>query len=304
MKNIFIKTVLLIAVFAMTFSCEKMNVNDFSGKDSGEPNLVLHVVTTGNEAMTRSDNTKFWNRINFVVYQNGKKVKGVNQVEGDDSYGQVGLTLEEGTYQVLVLAHSSDGNPTMTTAEKIQFTNAIGFTDTFYYYGTITVTDTQQTHNITLNRVTALLRFIIKDDIPANVSNLKFYYTGGSGALNATTGQGCVDSKQTVIMVVDPTTMTKPYSFDLYTIPQEATASLNLTVTAYDETQTVVHEHSFKNVEVQRNKITEFSGEFFKGGDTPGEDDKPEEGGETTPQNDIFLISANTDWAGTITKSY
>jgi hypothetical protein len=303
MKNIcsVFTAVLLIAVLAMTTSCEKMNVSDISGKDSGEPNLVLNVVTTGNEAMTRADGSTFWTHLNFVVYQNGKKVKGLNQVEGDDNYGKAELTLEEGTYQVLVLAHSSDGNPTTTSAEKLQFTNAMGFTDTFYYYGSISVTNEQKTHNITLNRVTALLRFIINDDMPSNISNLKFYYTGGSGALNATTGFGCVDSKQTVIIVVEPSTMTKPYTFDLYTIPREPTANLNLTVTAYDETQTVVLERTFKNVEVQTNKITEFAGDFFT--NTPIENDDPKEEDKTTG-NDIFLISANTDWAGTITKTY
>ena len=299
---------LIIGVLTLFSSCEKMNIGDQESVVDyyGEPNLVLNVITTGNEAMTRADGDIFWTRLNFVVYQNGKKVKGVNQAIGDDDYGKASLTLEEGTYQVLVLAHSGDGNPTLSSAEKIQFTNAIGFTDTFYYYGTITVTSEPKTHNITLNRVTAMLRFIINDDMPANVSNLKFYYTGGSGALNATTGLGCVDSKQTVVIVVDLATLTKPYTFDLYTIPREATASLNLTVTAYDEAQTVVHERTFKDVEVQTNKITEFVGDFFTGNDTPGGDDDPDNGGEDTPatSNEIFMISANTNWAGTITKSY
>lgn len=304
MKNIrFVFTMALFAaVLAMTTSCEKANMSDITGKAVGEPNLVLRVVTTGNEAMTRADGKTAWNRLCFIVYQNGQKVKGVNQKEGDNGYGQAELTLEAGTYQVLVLAHSSDGNPTTTAAEKIQFTNAMGFTDTFYYYGIISVTGQKQTHNITLNRVTALLRFIINDDIPATVTNLKFYYTGGSGALNATTGFGCVDSKQTVIKVLDHETMTKPCSFDLYTIPKEPTAKLNLTVTAYDEAQTVLYERSFKGIDVQVNRITEFSGDFFTTNPTPGGEDP--QGGEETAGNDIFMISANTEWAGVITQTY
>lgn len=305
MKNLTLIITLLVMALTMTTSCEKPYMGDITGVSDGdeEPNLVLRVVTTDAKAMTRADGDAFWNRLNFAIYQNGKKVKGVNQVADDDSYGQVELTLEAGTYQVLVLAHSSDGNPTTTDAEKIQFTNALGFSDTFYYYGSITVTRQQQTHNITLNRVTAMLRFIINDEIPANVSNLKFYYTGGSGALNATTGYGCVDSKQTVVKVIDRTSMTRPYSFDLYTIPKEPTAKLNLTVTAYDETQTVIYEREFKGIGVETNKITEFSGNFFINQPTPGDDD-PHSGEQPTAGNDIFLISANTDWAGTISHSY
>ena len=300
-KRSALHTILFLGALAMFSSCEKVNVGDGAKKGSGEANLVLNVVTTGNEGLTRADGSTFWTRLNFVVYQNGKKVKGVNQSEGDDEFGQAALTLDEGTYQVLVLAHSADGNPTLTSAEKIQFTNALGYSDTFCYYGSIAVTSEPQTHNITLNRVTALLRFIVNDDMPSNVSNLKFYYTGGSGALNATTGLGCVDSKQTVIIVVDPKTQTKPYTFDLYTIPRETTANLNLTVTAYDETQTVVRERTFKGVEVQQNKITEFSGDFFTEG---GENDNPNGEEPKTPGQDTFRISANTEWAGTITKSY
>lgn len=307
MKSIYsvFTAMLLVAAITVLSACEKMDVGNSTAKsENSEANLIINVVVTGNEAMTRADGSSYWTRLNFVVYQNGKKVKAVNQTEGDDSYGQAALTLDEGTYQLLVLAHSSDGNPTMTTAEKVQFTNAIGFTDTFYYYGTITVTSEPQTHNITLNRVTALLRFIINDDMPANVSNLKFYYTGGSGALDATTGFGCVDSKQTVIIVVEPSTMTKPYSFDLYTIPHEQTANLNLTVTAYDETQTVIREHTFKNVEVEMNKITEFSGSFFTEEPSQDDEENPNPGGVPASGSDIFLISANTAWAGTITKTY
>lgn len=298
---------LLMIVLTFVTACEKMDIGPLERVvDQGEPNLVLNVVTNGSEAMTRADGEQFWTRLSFVVYQNGKKVNGVNQEAGDEGYGKASLTLEEGTYQVLVLAHSSEGNPTLTSAEKIQFTNAIGFTDTFYYYGTITVTSEQQTHNITLNRVTAMLRFIINDEMPASISNLKFYYTGGSGALNATTGRGCVDSKQTVVIVVNPQTLTKPYSFELYTIPREATASLNLTVTAYDETQAVVHERTFKGVEVQTNKITEFAGDFFTDGSGTGNGDDPGNGGgdNTTKGSDIFLISAKTSWEGTITQTY
>lgn len=306
MKNIrlILTMAVLVAVLAMTSSCEKADLGDFTGKDTGEPNLVLRVVTTGNEAMTRAEGGPFWTRLSFVVFQNGQKVKGVNQKEGDSGYGQAEMALETGTYQVLVLAHSSDGNPTTTSAEKLQFTNAMGFTDTFYFYGTISVTSQPKTHNITLNRVTALLRFIINDDIPSNVTNLKFYYTGGSGALNATTGYGCVDSKQTVIHVLDRSAMTKPYSFDLYTIPKEPTAKLNLTVTAYDETQTAIYERVFKDIDVQVNKITEFSGDFFNTEPNPNVEEPHDDDDHNTSGNEIFLISANTEWAGVITKSY
>ena len=38
-------------------------------------------------------------------------------------------------------------------------------------------------------------RFVLTDDIPSDVKKMQFYYTGGSGAFNALTGLGSVNSK-------------------------------------------------------------------------------------------------------------
>ena len=287
---------MLIAVVVAFVSCEKVNLDSAESDIPANANLILKVVGSDD---TRTDG-EYWNRLHFVVYQDGTKVADKSQTAGDDGYGQAAIALAEGTYQVLVLAHSSNGSPSLASAEKIQFTNANGFTDTFYFYGDITVTSEPQTHEITLERATAMLRFIINDTMPANVRSMKFYYTGGSGALNAKTGFGCVASKQTVNVDIDPETLTNPYIFELYTIPHEQKASLTLTVTAYDESQNVVCERTFKGVEVEKNKITEFAGNFFTGGEK--QDDNPDE--TPTPGQDTFVIRANTQWAGTLKQTY
>lgn len=45
-----------------------------------------------------------------------------------------------------------------------------------------------------------MFRLVIKDEIPEQAKKIKFYYTGGSSTLNAKTGYGCVNSKQTEIL--------------------------------------------------------------------------------------------------------
>lgn len=301
---------LLVAFTAVIVSCEKMNVEaDGESTPTATANLILKVVGSGqtrgslaagaspaiSTTMVDFGNTRsgddYWSRLHFVFYQEGTKVADRSQNVGDDGYGEVAMTLSEGTYQVLVLAHSSNGAPTLATPDKLQFTNAMGFSDTFYYYGDVTVTAEPQTHEIVLTRVTAMVRFIINDDMPQNVRSMKFYYTGGSGTLDARTGLGCVASKQSVVVDVDPSKLSKPYTFDLYTIPRETTAELSLTVTAYDEIGAMVRERTFKSVEVERNKITEFAGDFF-GGSTQ------------TPGSETFLVSAETEWGGTISRTY
>lgn len=297
---------LVIAVMALA-ACEKAIIDDDtadSGKQKG--NLILKVLVPDNVAMgtTRSD-ASYWGRISFVAYQDGKKVKSVTQTRDDAGYGEVAMQLATGVYQVLVLAHSSNGNPTLTTPEKIQFTNAMGFSDTFFAYQDITVTAESQEHTITLERVTAMLRFIINDAMPQNVRSFKFYYTGGSGALNAKTGLGCVASQQTV-NVEAGASAERPYTFELYTIPREASASLNLTVTAYDGSGAVVAERVIKDIAIERNKITELSGDFFtnaNAGDNNGNDD-PEPGNDNPNVVTSFTVTANTGWAGVINKSY
>mgnify|MGYP007069929441 CR=1 FL=1 len=291
-----------LVVAAMLLSgCEKVAFDDNNPSGSTKKgNLVLNVTTDGITPMssTRADGS-YWSRLNFVVYQNGSKVAGVNQTEGDTDYGQANIELSPGTYQVLVLAHSSSSNPTLTNPEKLQFTNAMGFTDTFYFYDGITVTTEPQTHNIQLERATSMLRFIIDDEMPAGISYLRFYYTGGSGALNARTGYGCVDSKQTVNIDVDGS-LSRPYTFELFTIPKEQQASLSLTVTAYGEDGVeVVKERTFKGITVERNKITELKGSFFTSSpnDNPGEQ-------PSMPSSDVFVITANTEWGGIIQQTY
>lgn len=289
----------ILAAIVILYSCEKMVVaDDEVAPTSGNVMLRVTGSADGGAWQTRADGSDYWTRLCFVLYQDGAKVASVTQSATDDSFGQASLQLTTGTYDLLVLAHSSDGNPTLTTPEKLQFTNQMGFTDTFYYYGSLQVTEEPQTHNITLTRATAMVRFIINDQLPASVAKMRFYYTGGSGALNAQTGLGCVASKQSVMVNVADVDG-PPYVFELYTIPREATANLTLTVTAYNASDVIVKERQFKDVTVERNIITEYAGSFFTDMPSTNPDDDPKE-----PGQDTFVVTADTEWGGTISKTY
>ena len=138
---------LLAATIVLLNACEKAVIEE--DDDSGQTivtsaNVVLSVkanTVSPFESATRAvvNITDYCKTFNFVLYQNGKKVKSITQKAGDADYGLVSLMLEPGTYQLLVLAHSSKGNPSLADLEKIQFTNDDNFTDTFYYYGDLIV---------------------------------------------------------------------------------------------------------------------------------------------------------------------
>lgn len=283
-SSIWISIICLALTMMGVVSCEKMQTDD-----SGTPtnltsaNLILRIVT---DASRTGSDTSPWATLHFVAFQDGSKKQGITQKSSDDGFGEAAMTLPAGTYQVLVLAHSS-GNPSLTDAKKIQFDNADGFSDTFYYYGDIEVTTTPATHNIKMVRATAKVQFATTDAIPAEVKSMMFYYTGGSGALDATTGLGCVASKQRVIVDIDDTQTGKPLSVDLYTIPRsDAGGMLSLNVKAFSAPQAggnILYEKDFEQLAVERNCITDCSGAFFNNGSNES-------------SSCSFIISADTSW--------
>lgn len=219
-------------------------------------------------------------RLNFAVYDiDDSRVKQVNQQSGAADFGSAVFQLEEGTYQLVVVGHSANGNPTMTNPAKIQFTNSTGYTDTFLCYGEVTIGEEAVDYEVSLDRIVALCRFVVTDDIPADVRKMQFYYTGGSGAFNAATGLGSVASKQTVTVDVKD----GQKQFDLYTFLHEPSDNIALKVTALDASGNVLYEREF-DVPMQQNHITWLSGAFFNGS-----------GSSSTT---ITGVTVNTDWAG------
>jgi len=288
-----IKTLIFGAV-AMTclFSCEKPVFDDSEAgdkptttttqEDEGKTTGNLIIRVNGNSVMpyevTRAveDLTTYCSRLNFVIYKDGAKVKGLSQMKGDSGYGQVAFDLAPGTYKLLVLAHSSyGGNPTVSDPENIHFTNALSYSDTFYYYGDIVATGESKTHDITLSRATTMVRFTIFDELPADLARVSFFYTGGSGVFNAVTGYGGdVDSRQEKLW--DVTGYTAPFSMPCYTFLQQDTGTLNITVTALTATNDTIKQRVFE-VPVKHHKMTIVEGNFFDHGNS-------------------FTIKGETDW--------
>ena len=225
----------------------------------------------------------FSSTLEFVLYQNGTKVKAVTQQKKSNSnYGQVGMTLEPGTYQLLVLAHSSTGNPSVADPTFIQFTNNDGYSDTFYYYDDIEVTAEQTTYDVTLQRATSMVRVIIQDEIPSNVQRIYLDYQGESGVFNAVTGMGGTTNSQQRI-VVNASGVSSPLTLCAYTFLRNETGTLNMTITAYGSSLTdVIATKELANIPMKNHMVTEYSGYLF-----------------STPPTNVdasFNLTAETDW--------
>ena len=244
-------------------ACEKPS---WDSEDEGDEaiagNLTVSIYQIGKtpfDGVTRSQSTTP-THINYAVYSvDGQRVKQVNQQAGDANYGKASFQLEPGTYQLVVVAHSSNGNPTMTDLTKIQFKNNQGFSDTFLtYIEDVEVTAENHTLLVTPQRIVSLCRVEITDDVPETVSQLRFQYKGGSGAFDAHTGLGSVNSIQT--MDFDVTGDQK--QFDLYTYLHDTEGTIHLTVTAFDASGVELINREF-DIPMEREKITWFTGPFF-----------------------------------------
>lgn len=274
---------IVIAMFAQV-SCQKAAMLEEESGDAGG-NLrvsVFEIEKTPFASLTRGTEqaSNVCTRLNFAVYdQSGSRLKQVNQTSGQTGFGSCSFQLEEGDYQLVVVGHSSNNNPTMTNPAKIQFTNGTGYTDTYLNYGTVTIGEDPVDLSVSLNRIVALCRFVITDDYPSEVKKLQFYYTGGSGAFNAATGLGSVASKQTV--TVDVTGGQK--QFDLYTFLHDTSDEVALKVTALDANGNELYNREF-DVPMEQNHITWLSGALFNGS-----------GSSSTA---ITGVTVNTDWAG------
>ena len=286
----------LFVVFAVIVlaSCEKPLISDEYESGDTKGNLRVSVfqiektpftsLTRSLDAVTRAGQTAsaVCTRLNIAIYDMaGTRVKQVNQTSDMADFGHASFHLPEGDYILVVVGHSSGGNPTMTDPTCIKFANSQGYTDTFLCCGTVTIAEEQVDLQVTLDRIASRCSFVLTDETyPSDVKKMRFYYTGGSGAFDATTGLGCVNSKQDVKFEV---TADKK-QFDLYTFLHDMEGIVHLTVTALDNADNVLYERTF-DVPMQQNHITWLSGEFFNGS-----------GSSSTTT--ITGITVNTDWAG------
>ena len=274
--------VLWLSFLALLLSnCENPVITD---DDRMEPqgNLkvsIYQIEQTPFSALTRAESGIACSRLNFIVYdESGSRLNQVSQKVEEPGFGTTAFQLEEGIYQLVVVGHSASGNPTTTNLSKIQFTNGTGYTDTFLYYGEVTVGTEQTDWEVSLHRIVSLCRFVITDDIPAEVKKLRFYYTGGSGAFDAATGLGSVASKQSVTFDVQE----GQKQFDLYTFLHNPSDNIALKVTALDASDNILRERDF-DVPMKQNEVTWLTGSYFTG---------------STSGSTGITITINTDWAG------
>lgn len=205
---------------------------------------------------------RLYTRLTIALFQGDTKVKNVSQTMDDANLGSISMDIAPGTYKIVAIAHNGLGNCTISFPDKITFANN-KMTDTFYHCGTIDVTESC-TNSLVLKRCVAMFRMIVTDEIPKDVAQMKFYYTGGSSTFDAVAGFGSVQSKQTEIFDVSNAKADAAGTvFEVYTFPHEPSDVMTVKVTALDAAGNALVENAYENIPIQQNVITQYTTDFF-----------------------------------------
>ena len=308
------KTILMVALaVGLVTACEKQFASDGPAAGSTDDgNVRLSFVPTTHDmthGATRSGNVvqcstfnvqrstrgtvaigDYFTRLAVQLFDpDGNKVwdKVKTQTRDDDDFGTLSVGLRAGTYTVVAVGHSSPVTPTIKSTELVQFTAKDGVknSDTFCYCGTVTIDADHTSHELRMNRMTAMVRFEFTDDpMPDNYAALRADYSGASANFNPTTGEGCTKSTQSELRA-----KATPYFF---TFPYMATeGTLKMTLTAMDADGNALTTKTLPDVPVTRNRITCCTGKLFGDGDF-------------TIIQTAFGITVNTDWAGEDTYEF
>ena len=274
MKNVSLLFIIGLLCTYLSTSCEKPIINEKISAD--EVRVVFHVVSFSQTPLTTSNVRQVpvrideaCSRLSFAIYDGNTKVKSVNQTKGSNDFGTLSLVLPKGNYRLVAIAHNGTGTATISSPNKITFPNN-KCTDTFYICEDFSVSDNSE-FDLILKRAVAMFRFVIEDTFPENIHQMKFYYTGGSSTFDATTGYGCVNSKQTEYREINDEMGNNEKQFDLFTFPHAEEDTLKMTITALSSTDVTIKERNFTSIPVKKNYITQYSGTFFDSTSSEGD---------------------------------
>lgn len=277
MKN---KCLLFLAWLLCAFitSCEKAMLNENTPTNEENVNVVFRVSPFSQVSFASSQTKRaptrveeVCSRISFAIFDGNTKVKNVNQTIGDEGFGTLSLTIPKGKYQLIAIAHNGTASATISSPNKITFPNN-KCTDTFYICQDFTVS-TNSEYDLTLKRAVSMFRLLIEDSIPTSVTQIKFYYTGGSSTFDAVSGYGCVNSKQTEIRIITDEMRKNGTKLDVFSFPHADEDTLKMTITAQTSSEATVKERTFANIPIKLNSITQYSGTFFEATSTEGDID-------------------------------
>ena len=259
----------LMMVTAAMSSCEKIVPSDYEGEESGvEHNVVLRVdrfemIPFANT--TRGEAGEVCTRLCFDIYdENGEKVKYINQKLGDEKFGEASLSLAEGDYYLVVLAHNSAKNPSFATKE-MKITASGTLSDMFWACEPLHIAEDNVNKSLTLRRIVSMVRFITDDAVNEEANELLIKYTGSKGTFSGITGYGTTKASQSVIVDIEPS----DEYYDFYMVPRmdnDTIRNVNI-ISRYNDGSSATNfsDKTIESIPVRRNAVTVCKGSLFDG---------------------------------------
>ena len=257
-------TWMLTGFLFMTTACEKFATEEDSQGSTKPSNGQTGTASSDNDGnaclKVSEDQLSAFSRFSFGIFHGNQKIKVVHQLQDDAQFGTLSIPLDAGDYQVVGIGYQNEKPCTISQADKITFPNN-QVTPTYASYESLTIgSDKPIVLSLTPKLASSEIRLNITDEIPAQAKTIKIYYTGGSSTLDATTGYGCVNSRQTVELPMH----SEQHQYSIYTLPHADGRKLKVVITVYDPSGVTMAEKTLNMIEVKQGYRSTCSLALFK----------------------------------------
>lgn len=237
---------------------------------------------------SRTSSLTAFSKLSFCIFTNNEKTQEIKQVASDAGFGTIKASIPYGEHQILVVGHNGTSEATVTSLENITFPDN-RITDTFYYLFTINIDgETPPIINIALNRIVSKFELLATDKIPTGIQSIEIEAAAGGNSFNAANGGAALnDGQKRTIEIPSSAIGSTKNRFILYMFLPADEAKINITVSAKDADNKAIFAKTFEGVPMKINRITRYSGEFFKNG-----------------ENVTGNISVNDKWADDLDISF
>ena len=240
-----------------TGDTDEIVITDKDKKDTESVNVQFNVIGVESQLTGSAPLANACKRLSLSVFDaDGERCnyKTITQKHTDSDFGKMLLSVPKGKYTFVFVAENGAEAPTLSKLDAVKFSKN-KLTDTYLYCGEYDI-KASASYDIALKNITATVKLVVNDVTPSDIDSLTVYYTGGSSTLDASTGYGSVNSRQTEVRAVDMAAYNGKSGYYLYTFPHEDASTLTLKVTARAGNKEI-YMRTVGNVGVERDNTTE-----------------------------------------------
>jgi hypothetical protein len=199
--------------------------------------------------------------IDIGIYnRQGTLIRVCHQQADEKDFGKLSFRLKKGEYSLRVVGHNGREAVDLDDFNRIAFHGVM--TDSYLYAGEISLQGSSVVQ-VRLVRCVACVQFVVKDKVPASVTQFRFTYSGGSTSYDLMKQSGSRSSTLVALFDVADSARRDSSVYTFYAIPLKRQRTLDVLVEALNHKGMVVKKLYRPAVSIQPNVITRFSGCFF-----------------------------------------